>query len=56
MNENDLINWTRRKLTIFQNGKQNADRETVKPRSTMFSILTSFVAGTNEFSGVDDPN
>ena len=33
----------------------NAARETVKPRSVMFCLLTAFVAATTETSGVDDP-
>ena len=33
----------------------NAARETVKPRSVMFCLLTAFVAATTEISGVDDP-
>ena len=32
----------------------NAARETVKPRSVMFCLLTAFVAATTETSGVDD--
>ena len=33
----------------------NAARETVKPRSVLFCLLTAFVAATTETSGVDDP-
>ena len=32
----------------------NAARETVKPRSVMFCLLTAFVAATTETSGVGD--
>ena len=33
----------------------NDARETFKPRSFIFCLLTGFVSATNETSGVDDP-